>query len=376
LTTILLVSASFGGGHDVAARRLADGLNPLGYTTRVVDLLSLLPAALGPALRRGYRIQLGVAPASWTWMCEASGRPAVGSMASSLAGLAADRLLSLVTSDTVAVVSTYPLASQLLGQLRRSGELTVPAITVLTDMSVHRLWIADGVDAHVALHRVAARAAVQLGARGVTVGGPIVPAAFRPAGPGEQRSARIAFGLPVDEPLALVVSGSWGVGQIARSAVDITATDLATPVVACGRNRTGRARLTAAGIGVPLGWVDDMAKLFRACDVVVQSGGGLSSQEALACGRPVLTYRCLPGHGRANAAALHAAGWARWIRTRTELRPALAGAIEHNAIGPQTIDPSIGYGGPAARIAEVAGGLVRIPRQRLRTDAVPASIGS
>ncbi|HEY2792300.1 MAG TPA: hypothetical protein VGJ28_08100 [Micromonosporaceae bacterium] len=343
--TILLISASFGGGHDVAARRLADQLECMGHTTRVVDLLSLLPGGLGTAMRRGYRVQLGAAPASWTWMCDATGRPGADRAAGALAGLAAPRLQRLITADTLAVVSTYPLASQLLGQMRLRGEIRVPAITVLTDMSVHRLWISPGIDAHVALHPLAAASAHRLGARGVTVGGLLVPPAFRPAEHGDRLAARMAFGLPPERPLALVVAGSWGVGQLARSAADIEATGLATPVIVCGRNRAGRLRLAAAGIGIPLGWVDDMPTLYRACDVVVQSGGGLSLQEALASAQPVLTYRCLPGHGQANAAALHEAGWARWVRTPAALGPEIAAVIgrrgpfvDHRGGGAAVID--------------------------------------
>ncbi|HEY1486261.1 MAG TPA: hypothetical protein VGF84_09155 [Micromonosporaceae bacterium] len=367
--TILLISASFGGGHDVAARRIADQLGGLGYGTRVVDLLSLLPGGLGPALRHGYRVQLGLAPASWTWMCDASGRPRVGGAAATLARLAAPRLLDLITADTAAVVSTYPLASQLLGQLRSSGELAVPAVTVLTDMSVHRLWINAGVDGHVAMHPVAAAAAHRLGARGVTIGGPLVSNAFRPAADGEQRAARITLGLPTNRPLALVAAGSWGVGQLARSAIDIEATGLATPVVACGRNRAGRMRLATAGIGIPLGWIDDMPGLFHACDVVVQSGGGLSAQEALACGKPVLTYRCLPGHGRSNAAALDEAGWAPWVRGTTGLEVALAGTIGRHATALDRCTP---------RAADLIAAIMnpRMPERRHPIVPIPALVAT
>ena len=100
---------------------------------------------------------------------------------------------------------------------------------------------------------------------------------------------------------------------------DIAATGLATPVVACGRNEALRARLVASGHRHVLGWVDDMAGLIRSCDVVVQNAGGLTAAEALASEVPVLTYRCLPGHGRTNAAALDAEGLVPWIRSRDGL---------------------------------------------------------
>ena len=73
-----------------------------------------------------------------------------------------------------------------------------------------------------------------------------------------------------------------------------------------------------------MGWVDDMPELIRASDLVVQNAGGLTAAEALASDVPVLTYRCLPGHGRTNAAALDAEGLVPWIRSRDALAQGLS----------------------------------------------------
>ena len=339
MATVLVISASFGGGHDMAARRVADRLSALGLATRQVDLLDLLPAGLGPAMRTGYRIQLGLIPSSWTWLCGVTRNGQSSGLADLLVRLAGARVRAAMTDDTVAVVSTYPLASQMLGALRRRGELAVPVVTMLTDVAVHPLWIADGVDAHLVPHPTAARAALRLGASAVTVYAPIVPAEFRPAQSGEQRRAREAFGLPTTGQLALIVTGSWGVGHFIRSAHEVAATGIATPVVACGHNRRGRLALRMSGTEHALGWTDDMPALMRACDVVLHSGAGVSTVEALASGRPVLTYRPLPGHGRDIAAALQRARLAPWITSPDRLASGLTTALRRGpAIWPDGAD--------------------------------------
>jgi UDP-N-acetylglucosamine:LPS N-acetylglucosamine transferase len=129
--------------------------------------------------------------------------------------------------------------------------------------------------------------------------------------------------MPERTRLVLVVAGSWGVGSVGRSARDIADTGLAVPVVVCGRNDALRKRLSCDRRIITLGWVDDMATLIRACDLVVQNAGGLTSLESLTSGVPVLTYRCLPGHGETNAAALQQAGWADWVQRRQDLDAAL-----------------------------------------------------
>jgi UDP-N-acetylglucosamine:LPS N-acetylglucosamine transferase len=59
-------------------------------------------------------------------------------------------------------------------------------------------------------------------------------------------------------------------------------------------------------------------------DVLVHNAGGLSFTEAMVAGLPAVTYRAIPGHGRANAAVLDRAGLAPWVRTPDELPEVLA----------------------------------------------------
>jgi glycosyltransferase involved in cell wall biosynthesis len=332
---VAVVSASFGAGHDGAAAEIARLLTAAGFGVDRHNFVDILPAGWGRFARGGYRRLLYSTPGGWDRILATSGRGSTPCrVAAMLDRMAGARMLAALGSDPVAVVSTYPLASQTLGRLRQRGALRAPAVTFLTDMSVHPLWVAPGIDAHLALHAVPAAQAAALGATRPIVAGAAVRPDFRPrTGERERWTARAAFGLPSGPPLALVVAGSWGVGAVDRAARDIAATGLAHPVVVCGDNEGLRGRLLRDGHAVVLGWVDDMPTLLRACDVVVQNAGGLTSLEAMASRVPVVTYRCLPGHGRTNAAALERAGWASWARD-TEALPLVLGAALSALAGP------------------------------------------
>jgi UDP-N-acetylglucosamine:LPS N-acetylglucosamine transferase len=74
-----------------------------------------------------------------------------------------------------------------------------------------------------------------------------------------------------------------------------------TTLVLCGRNERLRDALAELGAGVvALGWRDDLPRLMRACDVLVENAAGQTAMEAFAVGLPVLSYRPLPGHGKAG----------------------------------------------------------------------------
>jgi len=325
---VTIVSASVGAGHDGAANELARRLREAGFSIGLHDFLDLLPASLGRMLRQTYALQLRAAPESWERLFTAlDRRQNLMATVRVLNGLAARRMARTIPPGS-AVVSTYPLASQALGRLRQRGTLEAPVVTYLTDLSVHPLWVAEWVDAHLALHPTTAAQATRLGAADVRVCAPAVRPGFRPPSSLlERQTARLQFGLPGDHRLALVTAGSWGCGDIESTMRDVAASGLATPVVVCGRNTALRETLSRSGLGITLGWVDDMPALMRACDVVVQNAGGLSSLEALASGLPVISYRCLPGHGRTNAAALQEAGWAPWVRRPDKLPEALFAAL-------------------------------------------------
>ncbi len=369
----VVVTASVGAGHDGAAHELTRRLRAAGRLTECFNLLDLLPDSLAWVLRDGYHWQLRAMPRTWNWAHDAlARRERPGRLVQLVIRLAAQRLATILGDDVAAVVSTYPIASQALGRLRLSGDLGAPVFTYLTDMSVHPLWIADGVDEYLALHPCAATAAATHTPAPISVVAPAVAPEFTSNGDRDHVAlARTRFGLPLDRRLALVVAGSWGVGDIERSAREIAATGLTLPVVACGGNDALRLRLIRSGTAIALPWVDEMATLIRACDVVINNAGGLTSLQALAMRVPVVTHRALPGHGRTNAEALDQAGLAAWIREPARLAGTLS-AVTGRLGAAQNAAATRLFAGPEP--AEVITTLAQLhARRRPRTPIVTLS---
>ncbi|MFC1420582.1 MGDG synthase family glycosyltransferase [Streptacidiphilus cavernicola] len=344
----VIVSASVGAGHDAVAAELAARLEEAGVAVDRHDFLDLLPGPAGGILVGSYHRMLDRAPWSWKLLYGSLDNHRMMSMQASLFTALAGRAMrrAVADDDVRIVVSTYPLASQVLGRLRRRGTVDKTVHTYLTDFSVHRLWASPDVDAHLAVNPIPAEQARGIGCKDVSVIAPLVDRRFTPVTDRLRYAARARWGLPQDARLALLVGGSWGAGEIERTVNDVEAADPGlTCLVVCGRNEPLRERLLAAGVRHAFGWVDDMPSLMHAADVLVQNAGGMTVQEAVASGLPVVTYRSIPGHGLTNAAALDEAGVARWVRHQGDLAEALAeaqaGAAAGAAAGSGPDDPSV-----------------------------------
>jgi UDP-N-acetylglucosamine:LPS N-acetylglucosamine transferase len=325
---IVVVSATIGAGHNVVTRELAHRLRRRGYTVSWHDFMDVLPFRMGRRAAMGHQAILRRAPWFYGLLFAIGDRSRfTPPLTRILLAPARRRIRELIGPDTEAVVSTYPLASQVIGSLRRRGELHAPAVTYATDFAVHRHWVAPGIDANLACHPVGAEMAYRYGGRRPRVAGALVDERFQPATPQGKQAARAALGLPPGR-LALVVAGSWGVGELEATAVDIAATGQAIPVVVCGRNHELRQRLIERGLPYALGWVEDMAPLMQAADVLVENAGGEMALEGMACDIPVISYRSIPGHGTRSAAAQAQAGITTWVRSRAELGPVLADVID------------------------------------------------
>ncbi|WP_200172293.1 MGDG synthase family glycosyltransferase [Tomitella cavernea] len=309
---ILLVSAGMGAGHDQCARELARRFAERGAEVRVVDLLALLPLRLGSALRGFYGGMLAHAP--WLYSAiyrvfmasdslrtgsESTGpqRPA---RSRPLARLGARALAPVVRGFApTAVVSTFHLAGQSVGELRRRGVTGAPSIVVVTEMVAHAMWLGGGADLYCCISEsIARRVRTATGADAIGPGPLVDPRFLRD--PDARRTA-LAAG---DDDTVLVSTGSWGIGDVFDTVTALAAAPGVRPVALCGRNARLHRRVAAVPGATALGWRDDMPALLAGAAVLVDNAGGSMCMEALAAGVPVVEYRPIAGHGVPVARAL------------------------------------------------------------------------
>lgn len=316
---VLIVTADMGAGHREVAAELERRLRASGAYCETVDIVRAAGRP-GRRLQRTYRAVLTYAP----WLFDGAMRlwartPAPMEAFTALNAGPFEQLLaaSVDRVEPDVVVSTYNLASQCLGRLRRRGRIHVPVATFVIDPGAHPYWVSDEVSLHMAPTAEAAARLAEFGAATVAVTTPVLREEFR--APPAKSSARSELGLRPDEHVVLISAGSWAAGRIARTVEIVLRSSDCTPVVLCGHNTNIRRRFAATPGVVAVPWTQNVATYLAAADVVVDNAGGLTCWEALACERPVVLYEPLAGHGRFNAAALERCGLAPWARTADEL---------------------------------------------------------
>lgn len=322
---VVVIGATVGQGHEGAARELARRLRLHGVDVTVHDYLDAVPAAARRVLRDLYAPTVQHAPAVFDGVFRALEQPGTVRRVAERICTSAEAALARWSGGADVVASTYPLAGRTLGELRRSGRVDATAITYLTDPAAHSLWCHPDVDLHLTVTRATARDAARYGVDAFAAGPLCAPGFQAPADPsGVRAGIRAALALPPDAPVALIGAGSLGMGDVPRTIAAILRHPTAHALVLCGRNDMLRRRLSGDPRVTALGWRDDVPDLMAAADVLVHNAGGLSLTEALVAGLPAVTYLPIPGHGRANAAVLQAAGLAPW----PEDPAALADAID------------------------------------------------
>jgi UDP-N-acetylglucosamine:LPS N-acetylglucosamine transferase len=337
VTRVLILTASVGEGHDLPARTLADQLLEERPDIEVVteDGLRVMGKAFVLVNERAPGVVFFRFRWLWDaafWLCVALGptRRLTQRLVRALGSRGMLALIERVQPDVI--VSVYPMATEVLGGLRRRGLLEIPVVAAITDLAAMHYWAAPGIDLHLLTHpeseeevrRVAGDQTDVQAVHGLTR-----PEFSRPCDPA---AARAALGLPADGKVVLVSGGGWGVGDL-ESAIDTAIALEHVEVVAClcGRNEDLLARLGARYRDETrvrlVGFTEQMSEWLAAADALVHSTGGLTVLEAYVRGCPAISYGWGRGHIRVNNAAFRRFGIAEVVAGRRELNDALRVAL-------------------------------------------------
>lgn len=337
---ILILTASYGSGHNVAAQSLAAAFARAGAEVTVVDhFRDLVHPAFDRVSRACYAWILRRTPAVWgvgyalgDWMSSDS-RLALGVTRLGARGLA--RLLGAHAPDVVVTVHATPTVA--MSWLAGRGVRVPPHTTVVTDFVAHSQWIAPRVDRYCVAAEEVKHEFIARGIppeRIVVTGMPVREEFDAPV---DALAARAAFGLSPGKPVVLAMAGARGAfGRLRDVAHALARLPRSLQgVIVNGREpnvRVGVRHLDRDSTMLTLGYVADIRRLMGAADLLVTKAGGMTLAEAIAAELPLVVYGSLPGQERRNQRFASRSGIALVVRSRRELARVLDHALGDPAL--------------------------------------------
>jgi processive 1,2-diacylglycerol beta-glucosyltransferase len=374
---ILVLSARFGGGHKTAAEALTGWWEQsgAGCSVRIVDYYDrFVSPMITHAASVGYTQSVRLFPLGYQLFYEVTSHLTPDSSGQQwlnrLGRVELEQYLRRNPADVI--VAVHPTPSGALSDLRRSGRLKAPVVTVITDFVVHSQWIHPGTD----LYLVGSE-----GVREGLIGRGVPPERIRVTGIPIQINTRLLdqrevlrekWGLRPDLPTVLVMTGAQGLLRRPWALFHTIASRPVQGFFLCGKDRALLARLKLMGDRYPdfriMRFVRVVPELMCVSDVLISKAGGLTTSEALAMELPMVLFHPIPGQEFANRDYLVQAGAA----LSADSLPALGSALDELCAAPERL------GAMRAAIRQVRrpraaedGGMevLRLVRERWRWNA-------
>lgn len=299
---VLILSASIGSGHTKAAQALQ---TVFGDSAQVIDFMAREISVLNWLTKKIYLSALRFIPDLYDRIYKFADGRRVGVsarfMSSALMYLPFARLLKKFRPEIVICTHPFPESAASLWKFlhAKSAEQFLLA-AVLTDYSLHEIWIYGEVDAYfVATEEMRrelsthCRAGQKIFATGIPIDENFAISAEKTA-----KSARKTI---------LIMGGGLGLGSIEETLTELN--KVSTPLkilVVAGQNEQLLARLNRLCDKISheievFGYVSDVHRLMAAADILITKPGALTMTEAFAAGVPLILHAPIPGPEALNA---------------------------------------------------------------------------
>jgi processive 1,2-diacylglycerol beta-glucosyltransferase len=309
---ILILSASVGNGHTIAAESLRQAfeLKELASEIRHEDVLKFTNPLFRRLYGKAYIDLVNHAPEILGWMYDQADEPwKFEKRRLFFDKLNAAPLVKMIRNyEPDWIVCTHFLASEIVSDLKRDGKLSCPQAVVVTDFDMHALWLCRNYEHYfVALDETRAYLeTLGLPQEKITVSGiPIAPLFSESKSKTEMREK---YGLERDTPTVILSLGGFGVGRIDTLLGALRAIRRPVQILAmCGRNEELKKRLDREAKTedmariTAVGYTKAMDEYMTASDLIVGKPGGLTTCEALAKGLAFVIVDPIPGQEERNS---------------------------------------------------------------------------
>jgi processive 1,2-diacylglycerol beta-glucosyltransferase len=334
---VLILTASFGDGHNAAARNLRDAIELITDDAKVevIDLFESTYGALNSLLKQTYQGLVRYAPTVWSGVFSVLDNPTLFRRQMDTLGKLRESLSAVLqTTEPDVVVSTYPVYGHIIQDIFEDhAERPFRFITIVTDsISVCSAWFRAPSDLFVVANEPTAKVLLGAGvssSRVKAIGFPVSPVFAEhqsvPIGP-PQRGGRFKV-------LYVINTGKAKAGKSIDRLLKMRQIALTITV---GRDASLKAKLSERlreyGERVQVyGWTNQMPQLLMSHHVVIGKAGGAIVQEAIAACCPMIVNQVIPGQEEGNARLLQELGVGAVAEKKKDVCELVEEAFSHNA---------------------------------------------
>lgn len=309
---VLILTASYGGGHNQVARALTSAiqLQAPGMKIITVDYCDLMVPFFNRLTQFGYMQSIRHFPVGYALYYQATGKISPDSFwQRHLNKIGYSELMMLVDNlQPRLIIATFPIPAGVLSEMKESGHLNVPIVTVITDMCVHSQWIHPNTDLYIVGSSEVADGLVERGVSRSIIMDSGIPILSEFNNSFNKEELRKAFGFEPNDKVIIIMGGSDGIFRATRFKLHRTLEQLPSGVKALiltGYNHDLYEKLQPLTSKYSNFRVEkfyqNMADLMHMADLLITKAGGITISEALASGLPMIIYKPTPGQEEVNA---------------------------------------------------------------------------
>jgi len=308
---VLILTASYGSGHNTAARFTAVALSKLygsQINVKIVDLIELLPATVGKLTSFFYEFSMLYLPIAWDVLFVVTNHilylfPGLKKFLPVVYNVdRVKKILQDVPSDIY--VSTHPYWHNIVSKYKGRDKRY---IVVVTDaIAIHPVWIAENVDFYIVFDEDTARLLItkyRVDEGKIRIlGFPVDPLLGEEI---DKERFLADIGLEVGR---FTVLFNFGLGRLYNylmlffKLIHIKNHKLQF-ICITGKHKKLYNLLFSKRYSCPVkivGWTDKMADYIRASDIIITKAGGGIIMESLAAKRPPVILSFPPGQEKGN----------------------------------------------------------------------------
>lgn len=339
---VTIFTCAIGGGHNSTAAAIQSQLSAMGHTGIIHDALAFLPKSSAELISKGHNFAYRYAPKLYGvgYRFEEKHPPTIFYEQSAKG---ADELLRTLRTDGAdAAICVHVFPAMMVTELRRRGQLSIPAYFVATDYTCSPGVGELDMDGFCIPHEALMDEFTSCGVKRSLLYATGIPVSPEFSQPMDRKALRHTLHLEDKRRILVLACGSMGAGPM-RTAAEKLAQNLSTDdklIMVCGSNRRLYRYSKLALAEYPqvqvVGFTKRMPQYLHVCDVLITKAGGLTTTEAVAAGVPLVYLNAVPGCETRNLEFMSSRGYALVAEDETELPPLVRGLLS-GAIDPATM---------------------------------------